>query len=110
MKCPMCGKGKMSKEEVPVERLGVYLGSFPAWVCNKCGENIMDSKEVGEVENRIKELGLWGSEPASVYEIGGNVAISLRKKVASLMGITKKSSISVIPFVKKRRLIIEITG
>ena len=108
MKCPICGKGKMHKMDVPVERLGVFVGIYRARVCDKCGEEVMDSPEVAQVESKIKELGLWGSEPASVYQIGGNVAISVRRKVAKLLNITKKSHVSVIPYVQQRRLIIEI--
>ena len=106
----MCEKGMMRRLEVPVERLGVFVGIYPALVCGKCGEEIMDSPEVGKVEQKIRELGLWGSEPATVYKLGGNFAISVRKKVADLLKITKKSHVTVTPYVKARRIIVEIDG
>ncbi|MEW5955092.1 MAG: YgiT-type zinc finger protein [Candidatus Micrarchaeota archaeon] len=107
MKCPVCEKGKLTVKEVDVVKHGIFVGHFKAEVCSACGEQIFSSPEATKIEAKMKELGLFGPEPSTVYKVGGNLAISIRKRVAQIVGATKDSKPIIIPQAKERRLIIE---
>ncbi len=105
---PICEKGKISKKTVDVIRHGIFVGHFKAEVCNSCGEEIFDSKEASGIEAKMKELGLFGAERASIYRIGGNFAISLKASVAKVLGVSKSSKPIIITQAKQKRLIVEL--
>jgi YgiT-type zinc finger domain-containing protein len=108
MMCPICEKGKMSKKTVDVVRYGMFVGHFKADVCSHCHEQIFDSKAASAIQSRMKELGLFGAEKASVYKVGGNFAIALKTTLAKALGVTKASKPLIISQLKEKRLIIEI--
>ena len=107
MKCPICENGKMSKKTVDVSRHGIFVGHFTADVCSNCKEEIFDSAEAKMIEAKMKELGIFGSEKATLYKIGGNIAISLNAAVVKSLGITKASKPTMITQVNEKRLIVE---
>ena len=109
MKCPICEKGRTTRKRVPVDRLGIFVGEFGANVCGKCGKQIFDCKEAESIEAETKKLGLWGAEESKVYKLGGNLAISIRKKIVDLLGITKDSKVMLVPYARERRIIVEIS-
>ncbi|MFH1510758.1 MAG: hypothetical protein ABIF10_03630 [Candidatus Woesearchaeota archaeon] len=43
MKCPVCDKGILRKGKTKEYLFGVFLGEFPAEICDKCQESIVDS-------------------------------------------------------------------
>jgi YgiT-type zinc finger domain-containing protein len=47
--CPICNKGTLEKKEIREEVQGIFLGVFPAEVCNKCGESYTDSKTTKKI-------------------------------------------------------------
>lgn len=98
----------MNKKVVDVVRHGIFIGHFEAEVCGSCAEEIFDSKEAKKIEQKMKELGLFGAETTSVYQIGGNVAIALKASVAKALGISKASKPRIIAQEKEKRLIIEL--
>lgn len=108
MICPICGKGKLRKETVRVEKFDILIGVFEAEVCQACGEQIFDSKESAKIEKRIKELGLWGVPVESkIYKVGGNFVVSIKKTVAQALGITKPGSVRLIPQ-GRNKLLVEV--
>ena len=107
MICPICEKGRMNEKTVDVVRHGIFVGHFQAEVCSHCHEQIFDSKEASKIESRMKEIGLFGADKATVYKVGGNFAISLKATVAKALGITKSSKPTIITQLKERRLIVE---
>ena len=110
MKCPICEKGVLKRQKIDVEKYGTIVGAFTAEVCSACGEQIFDSKEAGKIETRIKELGLWGLPVQSrIYRVGGNFVVSIKKKVADSLGISKPMEVVLIPQAKKKRFIVEIS-
>ncbi len=110
MNCPVCGKGKLARKKVMVEKFGESIGIFTAEVCASCGEQIFDAREAEKIEAKIKAVGLWGApQPARLYKIGSSLVISIKKKVADALKITKDSSAVLIPEVKNRRLIVDFS-
>jgi len=108
MLCPVCEKGKISKKIIDVIRHGIFIGHFKAELCNHCNEQIFDSKEALKIEAKMKQLGLFGAEKASVYKIGGNLVISLKANITKALGISTSSKPMVIAQVKEKRLIVEL--
>lgn len=109
MVCPICEKGKITKKVIDVTRHGMFIGHFKAEVCSNCNEQIFDSKEAAKIETRMKELGLFGAEHASIYKIGGNLAISIKASIAKAIGISKSSKPLIITQAKEKRLIVELS-
>ncbi len=56
MKCPICGKGKLKKGKTKEYMFGVYLGEFPADVCDECRESFTDSATTKRIEQEAKPL------------------------------------------------------
>ncbi len=109
MKCPMCEKGSMTKKIVDGVRHGLFLGHFKAWVCSKCGEEIFDESEGSKIEKRIKEMGLWGRQESTVYKVGGNLALGIKKSLADSLNLTKGTVARVFPQISEKRLIVEFS-
>ncbi len=108
MKCPMCEKGKLQRKTIDVVRHGLFVGHFKAEVCNSCGEEIMNSSEALKVEKKFKELGLWGMQASTVYKVGGNLALGLKKALVDSLGLTKGSEVRIIPQISQKRFIVEV--
>lgn len=109
MKCPMCNKGKMTVKTVDGLRHGIFLGHFKAHVCNLCKEEIYDASEAGKIEKRIKELGLWGRQESTVYKVGGNLALGIKKALANALKLSKGETARVFPQIRERRIIVEFS-
>ena len=110
MTCPICEKGVLRKQKVDVEKYGEAIGMFTADVCSNCGEQIFDSHEARKIEGKTKELGLWGvPSQTRIYKVGGNFVISLKKKIAESLGITKPMDVRLIPQVKQKRIVVEVS-
>jgi len=100
--CPMCNKGKLRLEKQEVEMLGFKLGKFPVEVCPKCGEKFFDEKTSEKINQKAKELGLWGlSRKTKVSEVGNSLAVRIPKKLAEFLGITSGTDVEVRPEGKK---------
>ena len=100
----------MKKTKASVEKFGASLGEFEAWVCKNCGEKVFESTEVAKAEARMKQLGVWGvPQQSRVYKLGGNLVISIKKKIADALGLTKNSRILLIPEPSQKRLVVEIS-
>lgn len=59
VECPLC-KGKMEWKKHPFSLVGTELGKFEAEVCTKCGEAWFTEEASDQIDERAKELGLWG--------------------------------------------------
>ena len=59
MKCIQC-QATMKKGATPlhIDRKGVHLmlESVPAWVCEQCGESLIEEKVVDSVQDLIKAI------------------------------------------------------
>ena len=53
MKCPICQKGEMKKNKDIIEQDGIEFESFK---CAKCGEEIMNMKQLKVLANKYRQL------------------------------------------------------
>ena len=61
MKCPVCDRGILSQGEVE-ERIGdVFLGIFPAQICNTCSESFTNQSITKKIEEAAKKKGIWNT-------------------------------------------------
>ncbi len=58
--CPMCEEGTLTEGKIRENMFGVYLGEFPAEICNKCGESFTDDKTTNAIQESAKRKGIWG--------------------------------------------------
>ena len=50
----------MLRKKVPYEYKGKYFGEYDAYVCEKCNMTYFTEKSFQEIEDKAKELGVWG--------------------------------------------------
>lgn len=109
MECPLCEKGQLKKQLVPVEKYGTFVGVFRADVCSACGEQIFSEKESARIEAKIKALDLWGLPVQSrIYRVGGNYVVSIKKTVADALEIHRPTQVKLIPQARKHQFIVEL--
>jgi len=106
MKCPICGKGLLRKGKIKEYMFGVYLGEYPAELCNKCGESFVDSKTMQKIEDKAKEEGIWGlGVKTKVTRTGNSLAVRIPKKIVNYMKIREGTAVYMHP--EKDRIIID---
>lgn len=106
MKCPICGKGTLRKGKIKEQIYGIYLGTFPAEICSKCGESFTDSETTRKIENTAKRKGIWGlGAQTRITKAGNSLAIRIPKKIADYLKLKQGTEAYVHP--EKDRLIVE---
>ncbi len=97
MKCIICGENTIRKT-VEHKEFGILLGKFEAEVCKKCDEPYFDEKTVEKIQNKSKELGLFGLiKRAKVAEIGNSIAIRIPKDIAKFLNLKKGKEVTLMP-------------
>ena len=106
MKCPKCGKGILKKGKIKEKMFGVYLGDFPALVCDNCQESFTDSSTTKEIEGAAKKKGIWGLNAVTkITKTGNSLAVRIPKKIADFLHIEHGKEAYVYP--EGNKLIIE---
>jgi len=106
-KCPECN-GKMSRKRVDYVLLEKNLGTFEAWVCNKCGEQLFDEEASDRIDEKAKKLGLWGLQAkVKVNQVGNSIAVTVTKPISEFLNLKKGKDVIIYPE-DKHRLIIEV--
>ncbi|MDA2933572.1 AbrB/MazE/SpoVT family DNA-binding domain-containing protein [Acidobacteria bacterium AH-259-D05] len=106
MKCPVCSKGIVRKGKVREEMYGVYLGTFPAQICGRCGESFTDSETTRKIEAVAKRKGIWGlGMKTKITKAGNSLAVRIPKKVADYLKLKEGREAYIHP--QKEKLIIE---
>lgn len=101
MKCVLCG-GKTALKTVPYQEMGVTFGSFKAEVCTHCNETYFDEKTVAKIQEKSKELGLFGiAKKAKIAEIGNSIAIRIPKEIAAFLKLEKGREVTLTPKSKR---------
>ncbi len=107
MHCPMCG-GNVKKGKVREEYLGHFLGEFPGWICTKCGETLLSAESVRKVQQRAKELGIFGlSERTAIAKSGNSLVVRIKKTLANYLNITEGKQVFLHPE-GKNKLVVEV--
>lgn len=106
MKCPICEKGELKKDRIKETMFGVYLGEFPAEICNKCNESFTDSETTRKIEEVAKKKGLWGLDKKTKIIMAGNsLAVRIPKKIGEFLKLKAGEEAYIHP--ENKKLIIE---
>ena len=96
-KCVLCN-GRLKKKIVEYTVYGKNLGSFPAKVCEKCGEQWFDEATAIKIEEAEKKEGLFGLCKQSKISYGGNsLIIRVPKEIAKFLNLKKESPVVIYP-------------
>lgn len=105
--CEEC-EGKIETKLVDYILLGKNLGKFEAEVCSKCGETVFDENVSDKIEQKAKELSIWGlQDKVKVNQVGNSIAVTVTKPIAEFLNLKKGKDVLIYPE-DKHRLIIEI--
>ena len=100
MKCVICNN-KTIQKILEYKEFGVSLGNFPAEVCEKCNEIYFDEKSVEKIQNKSKELGLFGlAKKVKVAELGNSIAIRIPKDIVKFLNLKKGAEVILFPETK----------
>ncbi len=58
-KCYIYEKGNLSVKEVNYDLYGIFLGKFPAEVCDRCEETFFDEEISKKITKSAKKKELW---------------------------------------------------
>jgi len=105
-KCPICEKGTLKRKKIKEVMFGVYLGEFPAEVCNHCGESFTNVKTTREIEDIAKKKGIWGlGMKTKIMKSGNSLAVRIPKKIAVYLNLQQDNEAFIHP--QDRKLVIE---
>lgn len=105
-RCEECG-GKVGTKNVEFSLYGERVGTFPAQVCTKCGEEVFDEATSDKIDEAAKKKGLWGLEAdAKVTQVGSSLAVIINKRIADFIEIKKGREVTMHP-VDKHKILIE---
>lgn len=80
----MC-KGKMIRKNSPYSFAGVLFGEYDSEACLKCGEVFYMEEASNQIEQKAKELGLWGiGKKIAIGKSGTSLIIRIPKDIAEL--------------------------
>lgn len=97
MKCVICG-GQATKKITEYKEFGVSLGKFKALVCSKCGEAYFDEKTAEQIQQKSKQMGLFGlAKKSKVAEVGNSIAIRIPKEIAEFVNLEKGKEVIIFP-------------
>ena len=97
MKCIICS-GETIKKNVEYRESGVLLGTFSANICQKCGETYFNEKTAEKIQQKSKQMGLFGlAKKAKVAEIGNSIAIRIPKEIAEFLKLKKGKEVVIFP-------------
>lgn len=103
MKCYECEKGNLIKKKIEYRKYGILIGKYPAEVCPKCGEVFFDSRVVGEIEEKVKRIGLWGLRNRTKIGTSGNALdIKLYKRLVDFFSLHKGQDVEIEPINKQK--------
>lgn len=106
MDCPLCNK-KMEKIKHEYSYGDILLGKFDAKKCLKCKEVFFTEEASDKIDEKAKELGLWGLGSKNKIGYSGNALIvRIPKKIADFLNLKKGEDVYIHPE-GKHRLVVE---
>lgn len=85
-KCPVCRKGELRRGKVREEMFGIDLGTYPAEVCDACGESFVDLEAMEKMETRARKLGLWGlAKKVRIARSGNSLVVRIPAELARFL-------------------------
>ncbi len=102
MKCINCKKGILQEKIIEHHEFGVALGKFTALVCNQCQEVFYNTETTKKIQEKSKEMGLFGlAKRTKVAQVGNSLAIRIPKEIAAFVGLKKEGEVILTPSGKK---------
>jgi hypothetical protein len=87
---------------------GVDLGTYDGDVCDNCGESFLGSEAMKGLEDRAKELGLWGlGTKVKVVRSGNSLVVRIPASLARQLKIKAGQEMMVSPN-KDKGLLLEL--
>jgi|SRR3990172_5122842 len=96
--CPACGKGRLRGGYPHQELLGIDLGTYPALVCNACGESFLNPTAMSHLEAKAKTVGLWGSSDWQFMRLSARF-----QEEAGRRGITKAALLRALRRIRREK-------
>lgn len=97
MKCIIC-RNDTIKKNIEYKEFEVSFGNFKAEVCSKCGEIYFEEKIAGKIQEKSKQLGLFGlAKKTKIAEIGNSIAVRIPKNIAIFLGLKKGKEVLLLP-------------
>jgi len=98
MKCPICEKGNLKKTIIKEEMFGVFLGNFPAEVCDNCKESFTSQETTRKIESIAKQKGIWGlGFKTKITRAGNSLAVRIPKKIDDYLKLKKEKEVYLYP-------------
>ncbi len=104
--CPVCGKGTLKKDKIQETMFGIYLGEFPAEICNNCNESFTDEKTTRAIEEAAKKRGIWGlGKKTKITKTGNSLAVRIPKEIVNFLKLKEGKEAFIHP--EKGKIVIE---
>lgn len=95
--CILC-EGRLKKKIVDYKIYGKSIGKFPALVCDSCSEQWFDEETSRKIEQKEKELNLFGlSRETKISYSGNSLIVRIPKEVAEFMKLKKETNVIIYP-------------
>ena len=109
MICPVCEKGNLKKGKINETMFGVYLGEFPAEICDNCNESFTDKETTQSIEEAAKKKGIWGlGKKTKISKSGNSLAVRIPKEIANFLKLKDGTEAYIHP--EKDKIVIEAKG
>ncbi|MBI2565208.1 hypothetical protein HYV79_04455 [Candidatus Woesearchaeota archaeon] len=97
---------KLVKKFVEYSLYGVFIGKFPARVCEKCKESFFSEETSKKITELAKQKGLWGLQARTkVGQAGKTLDIRLPKKLIEFINLKKGKEVTITPESKNKIVI-----
>lgn len=97
MKCVICS-GKTTRKKVDYKEFGISLGTYQADVCDMCAETYFDERTAEKIQQKSKEIGLFGlARKGKIAQIGNSLAIRIPKEIADFLRLKKGKEVTISP-------------
>jgi len=85
-KCPICEKGNLKEGKVEEEMFGISLGKYRAEICTECGESFVDEATMRAIEQKARQLCIWGlAKKIKIVRSGNSLAIRIPADIARFL-------------------------
>ncbi len=103
MECPVCEKGKLVRKKIEYKYKEWLFGKYDADVCDYCSEAFFTEKASYKIEQKAKELGVWGIEKKTKISHSGNsLIVRIPKAIATFIEIEEGEEVTIRPEGKKK--------
>ena len=97
-----CG-GTLKLSHTQVEFFGIDFGIRKCEVCTKCGSEYLDEKTLDEIEQEVKNKGIFGLEKqAQITKSGNSLVIRIPPEIVKFSEIQYKDLVRIFPIAKNK--------